>query len=206
MKYESKMGYLKAPINPHNEPYVDGLNSLFESLHEHDDRSMVLTIAAFAEDTLELLLLAHMREEKQAKELVNGFNAPLGTFSSRVKAAFVLGLMCKDHYETLEIFRRIRNEFAHNWEGISLDREDIRSRIHQLSRSRLEEISITEGEKYDAPDRARLRNKMSDVLVDLRLLAKSLHKSGVKTPLVMGHGNPVRVEFVEVERFTDESH
>lgn len=205
MKYVNKKGYLKPPANPHNESYVDGLNSLFESLHEHDDRSMVLTIAAFAEDTLELLLLAYMREEKQAKELVNGFNAPLGTFSARIKAAFVLGLMRKDHYDTLEILRKIRNEFAHNWEGVSLDRQDIRSWINLLSGSQIEEIAPLEGEKYDVPDRVRLTQKMSEILADLRLLAKSLDKSGAKAPLILRERKPVRVNFVEVDRFSDES-
>jgi DNA-binding MltR family transcriptional regulator len=184
---------------------MDRLNSLFESIHEHDERSMVLTIAAFAEDTLGLLLLVYMRQEKQAKELVNGFNAPLGTFSARIKAAFVLGLMRKDHYEALEILRKIRNEFAHNWEGVSLDREDIRNHVAKLSRSRFEEILIADGEKYDAPDRVRLTQKMSDVLGDLRLLAKNLDKRGGKTPIVMGDYKPVRVEFEVVDRFTDES-
>lgn len=98
---------MKPPANPHNEPYVDQLNSLLESLHEHDARSMVLTMASFAEDTLELLLIGYLREPKQAKALVNGFNAPLGTFSARIKAAFVLGLILEDGYKTLDILKKI---------------------------------------------------------------------------------------------------
>lgn len=205
MKSESKKGYLKPPVNPHNEPYVDGLNSMLESLHEHDDRSMVLNMAAFAEDTLELLLLSYMREAKQAKELVNGFNAPLGTFSTRIKAAFVLGLMCKDAYQTLEILRRIRNSFAHNWEGVSLDREDIASLIGQLPRSRMDEIENSRLERYEPSDRERLNYKVTDVLVDLRMLAKALAKSGKRAPLVAADGKPVQVEFVQVDRFADEA-
>jgi len=86
LNFSGKKGYVKPPINPHQEPYVDELNSLFESLHEHDDRGLVLTIAAFAEDTLERLLLDYLRGPAQANELINGFNAPLGTFSARIKA------------------------------------------------------------------------------------------------------------------------
>lgn len=117
MTHSDKKGYVKAPVNPHNEPYVDELNSLLESLHEHDERSLILNLAAFAEDTLERLLLNYLRESKQAKELVAGFNAPLGTFSARIRAAFVLGLMDRDDYLTLDLFRKIRNKFAHSWSG-----------------------------------------------------------------------------------------
>lgn len=204
MKFEGKKGYLKPPVNPHNEPYVDGLNSMLESLHEHDDRSMVLNMAAFAEDTLELLLLAYLREAKQAKELVNGFNAPLGTFSARIKAAFVLGLVRKDDYDTLETLRKIRNHFAHDWEGVSLDRADIRTLIVRLSPSRQEEIGIVQRED-ELSDRERLQYKVCDVLIDLRMLAKSLTKGGKKAPIVMGEAKTVKIEIAEVERFSDDA-
>lgn len=204
MNLSSKKGYVKPPVNPHQEPYVDELNSLLESLHEHDDRSLVLTMAAFAEDTLGLLLLGYLREPKQAKELVNGFNAPLGTFSARIKAAFVLGLMRKDGYQTFEILRKIRNKFAHNWDGVSLDREDIASSINQLSLSRLEKDGVAGCETCGASGRERLTKKVIDILIEVRMLAKELNKSGGKAPLIMGEVKPVRVDFVEVERFTDE--
>ncbi|WP_417330619.1 hypothetical protein [Halomonas cupida] len=205
MNTSGKKGYVKPPANPHNEPYVDELNSLFESLHEHDDRSLVLTIAAFAEDTLGLLLLSYLREPKQAKELVNGFNAPLGTFSARIKAAFVVGLMRKDGYQTLEILRKIRNRFAHNWDGVSLDREDIANLMNQLSRSRREEYGVGGAETCEASDRVRLIEKVSDILIDLRMLAKALNKDGTMAPLIMGEMKPVPVELVEVKEFSDDS-
>lgn len=176
MTAENKKGYLKPPVKPHNEPYVDGLNSMLESLHEHDDRSVVLNMAAFAEDTLELLLLAYLREPKHAKDLVNGFNAPLGTFSARIKATLVLGLIRKDSYQTLEILRKIRNKFAHDWEGVSLDREDVRSLIAQLSPSRLDTWQDKVSETQKISDRERLIQKIADVLIDIRMLAKALTK------------------------------
>lgn len=206
MNSSGKKGYVKPPVNPHHEPYVDELNSLFESLHEHDDRGLVLTTAAFAEDTLELLLLNYLREPKQAKELVNGFNAPLGTFSARIKAAYVFGLVRKDGYQTLEILRKIRNRFAHNWDGVSLDRKDIESLINQFSPCRREEYGEGENESETGKvsDRQRLIEKVTDTLIDLRVLAKALNKHGVKAPLVMGEMKPVFGEFAEVEQFQDE--
>lgn len=203
MSYSDKKGYVKPPINPHEEPYVDRLNSLLESLHEHDDRSLILTIAAFAEDTLELLLLDYLREPKQAKELVNGFNAPLGTFSARIKATLVLGLMRKDHYQTLELLRKIRNKFAHNWDGVSLDREDIVSLVAQLSPSRQSKYFASEDDAYETSTRQQVVEKISDVLIDLRMLAKSLNKKDIKAPLIMGDNKPVHMDFEVVDKLPD---
>lgn len=208
MKFENKKGYVKPPINPHHEPYVDELNSLLESQYEHDDRSMVLNIAAFAEDTLELILLIYLREKKQAKELVTGFNAPLGTFSARIKAVFVLGLIHKDGYKTLEILRKVRNKFAHDWKGVSFDREDIASLINKLSNSRQEEFEqlTSEEDKQKIPVRYRFMYKVSDILIDLRILAKALDKSGEKAPIVMSSDRkPVHFKIIVVENFDDDA-
>lgn len=203
MSQIKKEGYVKTPVNLHNDPYVDQLNSLFEALHGHDDRSLILTISAFAEDTLELLLLNYLREPKQAKELVNGFNAPLGTFSSRIKAAFVLGLMQEDDYKTLQLLRKIRNKFAHNWDGVSLDREDIASLVNEFSLSFKQKYTTDEEHTQELSARERIVEKSSDVLINLRMLAKELDRNSIKAPLLAGERTPVKVNFVEVDEFTD---
>ncbi len=53
-------------------------------------------------------------EGDAAKRLVEGFNAPLGTFSTRNTAAFSLGLISEREFKEIEILRRIRNRFAHH--------------------------------------------------------------------------------------------
>lgn len=149
---------------------------MLEVVGSHDDRGLVLSLAAFAEDTLGRLLIAYLREEKQAKELVEGFNAPLGTFSARIKVAFSLGLLHREQYDNLEILRRIRNSFAHNWQGISFDRNDIRALIRQLHKLlTLREDSIDD-------ERNRLREAITGVVIEIRLLLKDLKKKGTKTP------------------------
>lgn len=205
MSSSGNSGYLTPPANPHNDRYVDELNSVLESLTDQDERSVVLTLAAFADDTLELLLLNYLREPKQAKELLNGFNAPLGTFSAKVKVAFVLGLIREDHHKTLEIMRKVRNRFAHNWKGVSLDREDVADLIAQLPRSKLEEFGRSEEFNEGSSCREQLTQKCAEILADLRLLAKELEKNGRKAPLVMAETRPVIPRIREVSRFSDES-
>ncbi len=117
-----------------NEQYsLDRLNRFLVLVRAQDDRAMVLSIATFLEDTLGRLLLAYFRTCKSTKELIEGFNAPLGTFGSRIKAVYVFGLVTEDQFKDMEILRKIRNQFAHNWDGVTLDRNDIQALIGQTS-------------------------------------------------------------------------
>lgn len=111
---------------------MDNLNRIMRVIRKQDDRAMVLSLAAFAEDTLGRLLLAYLVQCKQAKELVGGFNAPLGTFSARIKAAYAMGLLLHEQHDDLDVARKIRNHFAHDWEGVTLERNDIHAMIGQL--------------------------------------------------------------------------
>jgi hypothetical protein len=47
-------------------------------------------MAAFAEDILGRLIGAFLLNVKAAEELIYGFNAPLGTLFSRIKAGYAL--------------------------------------------------------------------------------------------------------------------
>ena len=195
IKATSKKGYASTPVNFHNEKNLDELNSLLGVLSELDEKSLVLAIAAFAEDTLGGLLVQYMRNHKQARELVEGFSAPLGTFSARCKAALAFGLISNQQYHNLDILRNIRNAIAHNWTGVSLDRDDIRSRIQNLKItgglvSSLEVLSEVD----------HLRSVFTCLLTELRFLQKELELNNTRAPLIaLQTGSPVRVEFVEVD-------
>jgi len=117
------------------DPELEKLRSLgrfMALISEQDDRAMVLSMAAFVEETLGRMLLAYLRDCKATCDLVDGFNAPLGTLSARIKAAYSIGLIGEKSFRDLEILRRIRNHFAHDWEGVSLQRNDIAALIGQL--------------------------------------------------------------------------
>jgi mannitol operon repressor len=88
-------------------PYIDLLS-------KESPRGKVLISTGFIEQQLKEVLLAFMLPVSQAKNLLDGLNAPLGTFSSRISACYSLGLI-KDHEQhDLSIIRHIRNDFAHN--------------------------------------------------------------------------------------------
>lgn len=115
------------------------LNKFNGLVNSEGDRSAALLVAAYLEEQLEALLLAYLLDVPAAKLLVCGFNAPLGTFSSRCKAAYALGLISSVQFKDIERIRKIRNEFAHNWDLTSFDDTRVIGTVRSITPSRIEE-------------------------------------------------------------------
>lgn len=160
------------------DPDMDSLNRFQSLVRKHDDRGLVLSLAAFAEDTLGRLLLVYLREDKLAKELVEGFNAPLGTLSTRIKAAFALGLLTREQYQDLEIARKVRNAFAHDWEGVTIERQDMKTLIGQLHAYAIDQ------KPWEGGSRERLLGAITTILIELRVQVTQHLKHGRRTPFV----------------------
>jgi mannitol repressor len=160
------------------EPVLGSLNRFQALVRKQDERGLVLSLAAFAEDTLGVLLVTYLQEGKQSRELVEGFNAPLGTLSTRIKACYAMGLLTRDQYDDLDICRRIRNEFAHDWEGISLFRDDIKALIGQLHGYTVDQRPIKGGPKD------LLLESITTILLELRVQVGQHRKHHRRAPTI----------------------
>lgn len=158
----------KSPKSPENADTLFGdINQLTASLHNLDERGLILALAAFAEDALGTLLMAFMLPTDATRQLLEGFNAPLGTFSSRIKAASALGLVTKEQFEDLEHLRKIRNDFSHTWKPISFADQSIAHHIRAINFSNgADEFPETPFEK--------VRTALSFLLVELHVAAKQI--------------------------------
>jgi hypothetical protein len=101
-------------------PEIETLASFLSEFNQESDRGATLTAAAVLDDRLSEILAAFLADTPSAKELITGFNAPLGTLSSRAAAAHALGLIQDNEFKEITIIRKIRNEFGHSWQGVSL--------------------------------------------------------------------------------------
>lgn len=149
------------------------LNRLTGTLRDHDDRGLILSLAAFAEEALGRLIEAFMLPVQASKDLLAGFNAPLGTFSSRIKASYALGLINEEQFKDLEYLRKIRNEFAHAWEHVSLSQEKLASMVRNMSFSYLDD---------DFPETSadKVRTSITALLTDLSSMAQQIHAKGTR--------------------------
>lgn len=145
-----------------NPSGLTDLNELHRSLADLDERALILTVSAFAEDTLGDLLSAFMLPLDASNQLLTGFSAPLGTFSARIKAAYALGLLTKNQFNDLEHLRKIRNEFSHTWKPITLDNQSIAGHIKALCFSALDD-------KYPTTPLIKLRTSLSALLIELQI-------------------------------------
>jgi mannitol operon repressor len=78
------------------------------------------------EEWLGKILRVFLVEGPEVKELLDGFNAPLGTLHARIVACHSLGLIDNDECKEMQAIRKIRNKFAHQWDGVSFDLPAIR--------------------------------------------------------------------------------
>lgn len=97
------------------------------------DRGCALVAAAYLDHELGKLLRAFFVDDPSTADEFLGNNRPLGTFSSRIQACLLLGLLRKDQCRDLDLIRKIRNEFAHLSERLSFESPQIRDRCKSFS-------------------------------------------------------------------------
>jgi DNA-binding MltR family transcriptional regulator len=156
------------------------LNRLNQILGQLDERGVVLALAAFAEEALGDLIEAFLISGDPAKQLLEGFNAPLGTFSARIKMSYSLGLITKRQHADLDRLRRIRNEFAHSWEPMSFNDQKVASHISALHFSSLDE-------DFPASPIEKVRTSLGTLLLELRSTTNQINKRGHRAKLIGQH-------------------
>jgi hypothetical protein len=158
-------------LDPTEDNVFRDINILGKTLRQMDERALVLSLAAFAEDALGSLLKAFMLPTATTAQLVEGFNAPLGNFSSRIKAAYSLGLIIKGQFDDLEQLRKIRNYFAHTWKPLGFDDPRVAGHIRALRFGSLEDRCP------DTP-KEKLRSSIYSVLVALNSVTNRIAERG----------------------------
>src|SRR5947208_1359141 len=115
----------RPPPLEETHPHLRDFLRFLPELNKESARGCVLISCSYLDDLMRETLLAFFVEGETGKRLVEGFNAPLGTFSTRSSAAFALGLISERELKELTILRRIRNRFAHHVHA-SFEMQEIR--------------------------------------------------------------------------------
>lgn len=93
-------------------PALD-LNRFSGRLRSETDRACAVLGGAMVDARLESLFIRRLSGHQS--DLLNGLG-PLSTFSARSKVAHALSWIDDDLFNDLEVIRRIRNDFAHNFD------------------------------------------------------------------------------------------
>ncbi|MFW1774137.1 transcriptional regulator [Acinetobacter seifertii] len=108
------------------------LGAFLSNFNKESDRGATLSAAAVLEDRLEEIIKTFLQDCKSSVRLLDGFNAPIGTFSSKILLAHALGLIQDDEFQQIELLRKIRNNFAHTWEYLDFKSDSIKCLVFTL--------------------------------------------------------------------------
>lgn len=111
---------------------IQDLLSFSDAFNNESNHGAALIAASRVDEVLKGILKSFLLNGKPSDMLLDGMNAPLGTLSSRANAAHALGLIQDNELHEISIIRKIRNEFAHNWKGVSFNSEKIKSLCNEL--------------------------------------------------------------------------
>lgn len=113
-------------------PELHDFESFLPVFQQETDRGAALLASAALEERLREGLTQYFVSSAKADELFEGKSAPIGDFSSRIAVAHAVGLINADERRQLELIRRIRNDFAHNWRTASFVDDAIANRAREL--------------------------------------------------------------------------
>ncbi|MCA1530884.1 hypothetical protein [Bradyrhizobium yuanmingense] len=113
------------------DPHYRGFMATLTELNE-TDRGVALVATSFLDTLMGDTIAAFLVENSSAEKLLAGFNAPLGSLSTRIAACRALGLITDEEAKQSESFRKVRNEFAHRIE-VTFENGKVKDLCNNLS-------------------------------------------------------------------------
>jgi len=113
-------------------PDVGSLRKAIARFTKQADRGTALVAAAWLDDALEACIRAAFRPDKNTVDDIFRPDGPLGSFSARIKLAYLLDLVEGTARKDLDRIRRIRNDFAHSRGDLRFTTATIRDSCAQL--------------------------------------------------------------------------
>jgi len=113
---------------------VAEFNKFANEFKTESDRAAVILGAAKLDILLYQLLKQVLLPTPSGRDELLDQDEPVSTFSARINLAHRLGLISPELANALHLVRRIRNSFAHELSGVSLDSGAQRDRIRELVR------------------------------------------------------------------------
>lgn len=118
-------------------PQIKDFLPFLDVQNKESPRGAVLVACSFLDELLRKIIDAFLIEDSDRNLLLDTFNAPIGTFSARIKIAHCLGLISDEERNDCDILRKIRNEYAHNHRTSFEDKNliDLCKNLHHSAKS-----------------------------------------------------------------------
>lgn len=116
------------------ERVADSFESIIKELRKESPRGSVVLAVSWIDEHLTLLIKSFLVAPIGAKDELIDVGKPMGNFGVKIHLAYRLGLIREKTFRSLEIFRRLRNDFAHLSSSITFETDSVRSRVHEVFR------------------------------------------------------------------------
>lgn len=140
-------GWLKALKSLNKRPpSEDEIQTILASIKaDKNDRGVALTLCSAVETALYQFIDSWIVPELNSEEKSHLFSgdAPLGTFSSRIRIAYAFGLIDRDVHKSLHHLREIRNAFAHTMAPISFETPEVAKACELLTLGQKRRLTLT---------------------------------------------------------------
>jgi hypothetical protein len=110
---------------------------------EGSDRANAVVGGAFVELHLTYFLKSRMVKDRKVTEEMFRPGRAFGDFGAKVDLGYLIGVYSKRAHKELITIKRIRNNFAHQFDLNSFERDDIRDHCQNLTLSQSKKIVIT---------------------------------------------------------------
>lgn len=110
----------------------EDFNEFRRSLSDETDRGCALMAAAYLDEALKTLFREVLVQDNKIVNELFSTTGPIGTFSSRIDLAYVMGLIGKRFHRDLHLIRKIRNDFGHTAKKIDFTTASIKARCQEL--------------------------------------------------------------------------
>jgi hypothetical protein len=153
-------------------------------LSEKNNRPIIIIGASKIDDLLYRILhkflLPKTSKSTQQDELLEGDN-PLGTFSSRIKIIYRLGIIDYNLYKILERIRSIRNKSAHSIE-FNPKKSPIREYLMELKKLIIQRKSFTmTSERYFGQNTLNDTTELQCMIITICVLLEAIYEKINKT-------------------------
>lgn len=120
-----------------------------EEVEAETTRGAVLNITSFIDELLIKLLSSYFPNSEHAKTLFANMDSCISSIMDRANIAYALALLKKKEFEAIKIIARIRNEFAHKWDGSDFDSGAVPKLIDKLPSEYFEYVDGTNKAKFN---------------------------------------------------------
>lgn len=147
-----------------------------DEFQNETDRSTAIIGAAFLDEHLKQLLANFMVDDPNEVKQLLASESPLGSFGARIRAAYCLGLISRQYFDSLKLIKDVRNAFAHQLHGRTFEDTDVADACKKL-----QSLQPVESRIVQTPRQMFVTSAIF-ILMDISVRALTVLKKRRKTP------------------------